>query len=215
MFSYYFLYFELISLVISLLCVKKLQGTYLFLFIPFLILTNIQEWGSYYGYLSINGNNIVSLNIFTNIEFAFYSYILYYHTAEKKQKKRILILYCVFFFFAFLNIFFIQGLTNFHSYSYLLGSLLIIYYVCYFFYELFQSEKYINLLKFPMFWICIGLLFFYLGMFVYYTFFELVTLKYILQYVTLFNVLMNIFNIVLYSFFAISFLCPKPQKNII
>lgn len=215
MLKFYFLYFELLSFIVSLLTIKKLWNSYLVFFIPFLFLTNVQEWGSYYGYFSFDGNNSLSLNIFTNIEFIFYSWILYHNTNQRGQKKRIVYFTSFYLLAALMNIVFIQGLNNFHSYSYLAGSLMIIYFVCCFFYELFQDEHYIVLVEFPMFWICTGLLFFYLGMFVYFAFFELVALENIVKYFTLFNIMMNLFNFVLYTCFSIAFVCQKSRKNII
>ncbi len=96
-----------------------------------------------------------------------------------------------------------------------MGSLLMVYYVCFFFYELFNSEEYIDLVRYPAFWICVGLLFFYLGMFTYYAFFELVSTDTAVKYVELFLILMNIFNIILYSCFITAFICQSFKKNTI
>lgn len=215
MFGFYFLWFELLSFIVSLICFYKLKGSNYIWFIPFLLYTNIQEWGSRYGYLNINGSNALSLNIFNIVEFAFYSWLFYNEAILAKKRKEILIITSSFFCFAFINILFIQGYNHFHSYSYLLGSLMIIYYACSFFYSLFHSKGYINLLRFSMFWICTGLLFFYSGMFFYYIFFEALATKYIIKYLLLFNILMNIFNIILYTCLSVAFICRTTKSNTI
>lgn len=214
MFSFYFLWFELLSLFISIVCFYKIRSSNLIWFIPFLILTNIQEWGSRYGYLTFRGTNTISLNFFTTIEFVFYSWLFFQETNNKKQKKGIQIFTSGYLIVFVLNILFVQGVSKFHSYSYLLGSLMIIYYTCSFFYDLFHKENYVNLVHFPMFWICIGLLFFYTGMFFYYIFFEALAFEYLIKFLMLFNVLMNIFNIILYLSFSIAFICQPIRKNI-
>lgn len=214
MFSYYFLYFELASLVVALVMARKLWGSPFFLFIPFLLLTNVQEWGSHYGLFSIHKSNSLSLNIFTNIEFVFYAWFFYRYTEGSDHKRRILILTAIYIILAVTNILFIQGVYRFHSFSYLIGSMLMVYYVCYFFYALFNGDAYVDLLRYPVFWVCVGLFVFYLGMFTYYAFFELVAVDSILKYIVLFNVLMNIFNIVLYSCFSMAFLCHRPKTTI-
>ena len=209
MLHFYFLWFELVSFIVSLLFIKKLGQARLTLFIPFLFLTNIVEWGSRYGYFTLHNSNNWVLNIFSNIEFLFYSYIFFTHTADPVYRKKIRIVFAVYFALALFNIFFIQGVTRFHSYTFLLGSLMIIYFCCNFYFDLIKMQHYINLIRYPLFWITSGLLFFYCGMFCYYIFYETYAYKYFLEYYKLFNVLTNIFNILLYSCFSIAFICQQ------
>lgn len=212
---FYFLYFELLSLLVALYFIKRLRGSYLILFVPFLILTNVQEWGSYFGYLAINGTNTLSLNIFNLIEFLFYSYIFYINTNSITIRRRIIFLAGALVIIILFNYLFIQGAGVFLSYSYLIGSLIMVSYVFMFYYNLFEQDKFIILPKYPLFWISIGVLFFYLGMFVYYAFFELLTVEYFIKNIVLFSLLMNIFNIILYTSFIIAFVCQKLKSNII
>jgi len=210
---FYFLWFELLSFAISLAFVTKLRQAGLVLFVPFLLLTNMEEWGSLHGYFTFHGSNTWVVNIFTNIEFLFYSYLFYSSTKDASFKKRIKYIFAGYILLALINIFFIQKPENFHSYTYLLGSLMIIYYCCNFYYELIKTVQYINLARYPLFWIVSGLLFYYCGMFCYYIFYETYARHYFTIYWQLFNVLTNIFNILLYSCFSIAFLCQQ-QKPI-
>ncbi len=205
---------ELISLIVSLLTAKKLWGTHFFWFIPFLALTNMVELGARFGWFTIGTSNVWVYNIFENIEFIFYAWFFSTQAAIAKKKK-IFYLTAAYLCVACINIIFIQGFFNFHSYSYLLGSLFMIYLVIDFFYNLIhQQGEYIHLLKYPPFWISVGILFFYVGMFSFYVYFEFIILHLSKDYSNLFLVLMDIFNIVLYGCFSIAFLCPKQPVTI-
>ncbi|MBS1490189.1 MAG: hypothetical protein JSS93_06665 [Bacteroidetes bacterium] len=210
----YFLYFELACFLISLVSIKKLSGVY-FYFIPFLALTNLQEWGSYGGWIPlIHNSNAWSLNLFNNIEFVFYAWFFSTQTIPGRRKK-IIYLTAIYLVCAMVNIIFIQGIFHFHSYSYLLGSLFMIYLVIDYFYHLLHDQTvYIHLISYPPFWIGIGILFFYVGMFSFYIYFEFIIQHLSTNYTHLFSNLMNVFNLILYGSFSIAFLCPKPPQTI-
>lgn len=210
---FYFLWAERLSLLVSLVFVRKLRQAKLTLFIPFLLLTNIEEWASLHGYFNFHGSNNWILNIFTNIEFLFYSYIFFLNSKNAASRKRIKYFYLGYLILAVLNIFFLQKPEHLHSYTYLLGSLMIVYFCCNFYYELIRTVEYINLIQFPLFWIASGLLFFYGGMFCYFIFFEAYAMKYLREYWRLYDILTNIFNILLYTCFSIAFIC-QPRKPI-
>jgi hypothetical protein len=179
------------------------------LFIPFLALTNLVEWGSRFGWFNIHHSNNWIVNIFTNVEFIFYSFLFFSFSSDPVYKKRIRLIASLFLLLALINILFIQGYNRFHSYSFLLGSLMMIYFCCNYYLSLLKIQVYINLIRYPPFWIVSGLLFFYCGMFCYYTFYEAYAYRYFLEYYKLFNILTNIFNILLYSCFSVGFICQR------
>jgi hypothetical protein len=204
-----FLWFELLSLIVAIIHYRYLKGSNLVWFIPFLVLTNIQEWGSHIGLFSINENNSLSVNIFTTIEFMFYSWLFYKEIINYNYRK--IIITSAFFLLAaiIINILFVQGLHTIHTYTFLGGSVLMVFFVFLYFYDLFLKEQAVVLKKNPMFWISIGLLFYYTGMFSFYAFLHVVSDEMKVRYGQLFMVLANIFNIILYSCFTIAFLCRR------
>jgi hypothetical protein len=214
MLKFYFLWAELLCLAASIVFAARLKGSVFIWFIPFLILTNIQEWGSRYGYMSIAGSNAVSLNLFTTIEFIFYGWLFYNEAQSNARRKKIVYLAIAMITGVVINMLFFQSPLKFHSYSYLLGSIIIIIFCLWFFKDLMSGERFVELLSYRMFWVSSGLLFFYMGMFVCFTLFEVLSTQILTNYFIIFNILMNVFNIILYTCFTISFLC-RPKQTII
>jgi len=210
---HYLLWFELLSFMVAIICFRYLRGSNLILFIPFLFLTNIQEWGSHYGILSdVDGDNTVSLNIFTSIEFIFYTWLFSREVENPGLKKAIIVSGVILCISIILNLIFFQGIYVFHLYTYLFGSILMVIFACLYFFNILMRDEYVNLIKLPMFWVCVGLLLFYTGMFSTYMFIMKSTRPKGYNYQQLYIILSNIFNIILYSCFIITFLCQRLRK---
>jgi len=198
---------------VAIICYRFLKGSNLFWFIPFLLLTNIQEWGSHYGLFSdIEGANTISINIFTSIEFLFYSWLFSREVENPALKKVIIVSGFILFISIVLNLLFFQGIYIFHLYTYLPGSILMVVFACLYFFNILLRDEYVRLINLPMFWVCVGLLLFYTGMFSTYMFIMKSTRPIGYDYKQLYNILSNIFNIILYSCFIISFLCQRLRK---
>ncbi len=178
---------------------------YLRLFPLFLLLTEIVIIIGIYLSTQIR-NNVIVYNFFGSFEFCFYFFILYRVIQKRWAKRIIFYILCIYPLLALINIFFIQGLTHFHSITYALGCLLIVTICIYYFLELFQLDHSVNLVSQPAFWICSGLLFFYACSF---PIFGLVNFLRSLPYVILKNLrtIIDLLNIFLYSSFTIAFLC--------
>jgi hypothetical protein len=203
------LWFELLSLIVAIINYRYLKGSNLVWFIPFLILTNVQEWGSRFGFYSHNGSNALSLNIFSTLEFLFYSWLFYNEIKIIRFKKIIITTITVLLISIIVNVLFLQGPHIFHTFTFLPGSVLMVSYILLYFYDLFLKDEEVRLIKNPMFWICTGLLFYYPGMFFVYGFFHVVSEEMAIEYGKLFILMANIFNIILYSCFTIAFLCRR------
>lgn len=97
-------------------------------------------------------------------------------------------------------------LYYFTSVAHSFGSLLVIFCCIYYFYEFLHYLQPVNLKQESSFWICLGLLFYHcvtLPWFGIMTFYFAVSQRVVK---TLF-ILLNVGNIVLYTFFIIAFLC--------
>ena len=203
---YFNLYLVGITLLASLLVYFQQEtDIYLRLFPLFLLLTLTVILVSIY-LLAHSKNNTLLYNFFTSFEFCFYFFILYRIIQKRLAKTIIFYILCIYPLIALFNIFFIQGLTSFHSVTYALGCLLIVTICIYYFFELFQLSHSINLARQPAFWICSALLFFYACSF---PIFGLANFLRSLPYVIIKNLeaIIDILNIFLYSSFTIAFLC--------
>lgn len=200
-----YFYFELISLLVSVsLYFRKGIPLYLKLFTPFLLVTLIVE---IIGWKMNQARKDTSFLIahFSAFEFEFYLYVLYNIIQTPSIKKAVL--YTVFLYpvLALVNIYFIQ-VNEFPSISYSLGCLLIVGICIYYFYELFHLPTSVNLVREPPFWICTGLLFFYICSF---PLFGLYQFLYSASSIILQNIttILTVMNALLYTLFTVAFLC--------
>lgn len=186
-------------------------------FIPFLFLTAIVEIIGRWGQLPKDFGKYAMYNIFTSIEFLFYSYLFYIHLNKPALKKVPLFFIPVYIISVSLNILFIQGFNKtFHSYTFLLGSFFIVVFCCCFFYESVLPEKIDEQLsRQPFFWICCGLLIFYLGSVIINALFEYLKSNDLrVEGRRIYDLINRSLNVILYSSFCIAFyLCPDNRKK--
>ena len=151
-------------------------------------------------------NNLLFVNLVTVFELTFYIYFVR-EIIRSRLVKRIL-LYCLIIYPAvfLVNILLVQGSVVFHSMTYALACLVIIFSCIFYFWEMFQQTYSINLARQPEFWICSGLLFYYACTFPVY---GAVNLLNVLPKVILKNLLfiLVLLNILQYLSFTIAFLC--------
>ncbi len=206
----FFVWFELIALLIVLINHHRIKNTYLWWFIPLLLLTNIIEWGSYFHIFTLHKSNNWIYNVFTLIEFLFYSWLYYSIIPDKGSKRIIKLLATILFFTTLANQLFLQGFWHFHSYTFMLGCIVMVSYVFLFFRQMIQHVDDESLLRQPYFWVSIGVLFFYVGQFFYFAFFQYFLIKNDFgSSLPVFHFFNNLLNILLYTCLSISFFC-KP-----
>jgi hypothetical protein len=162
------------------------------------------------------GTNIPLFNFYMVFVVTAHMFMLREMVVEKMAKKIVFVLLWLYPPICLVNIFFIQGLSNWQSYSYLIGNLIIVGLTVYYFFELFKRPQFINLMKEPAFWICSALLFYYMCSF---PFLSLVNLLHDAPLIILNNLstFLTLLNIMQYVLFSIAFLCrlnfKKPFSN--
>lgn len=215
----FYLYFEILSFLISTALYYKKRNNLLLYFIPFLFLTVVIEvigsgwiltnWFSSYRY--------AIYNIFTTIEFIFYSSVFYSQFRKEYFKKIVIVFIPVFTFLVIINLAFLQGLNKtFHTYTFLLGSFFVVVFCCCFFYESVLPERIDEQLsKQPFFWISSGLLIYYLGSVIINALFDYLTTNDMkIEGMRIYGIINNSLNVILYTSFIISFfLCPDNKKT--
>ena len=151
-------------------------------------------------------NNSIPYNFFSVGAFAFYMYMLGQMVFSRLVRKWILIIAAVYVIGALYNIFFGQGMGTSHTITYSIGCFMIVAVSIYYFLELFQRPRYVDLKKEPTFWIASGLLFFFactpaiFGLVNYLSSLPDINAQSLVPLIT-------ILNVSLYSLFTIAFLC--------
>jgi hypothetical protein len=174
----------------------------------FLFITLFVECVTPLKLIRFHGTNHWFFNIFTTLEFIYYGY-LFYHIIDAPAKRKVMpLVFLLFILFTIINIFYIQGQGRFHTISYRVGAIVMIVLCFYYFRQLTRLTGYINLLQNPYFWISTGILFFYLGFFFYFSAFDYIVYNKLPFNLSLWMIISNTLNVLLYSSFVIALLCP-------
>lgn len=209
-------YFELLSLFASIFFYIKKRNKLQLYFIPFLFLTVLIEYiGGWYLFKGLR--NYWIFNVFTTIEFVFYSYLFYLHFRKTLLKKIVVILMPIFIIVVISNILFVQGFNKtFNTYTFLLGSFFIVIFCCCFFYESVLPDKIDQQLsKQPFFWICSGLLIYYLGSVIINALFEYLRNNDLKEEgIRIYGTINHTLNVILYTSFCIAFYLCRNHKKI-
>jgi hypothetical protein len=206
----FYFWIELASFIVSLLVFRKIMNTQLASFVPYLFLIVAYEFGTPRGWFTINKSNHHFANIFMPIEFSFYIFFFFKAFDNPKIKQRFAYSLIALFIFYVANLIFFQGVSLYNSYTYLIGSLIMVGWSCFVFYRLISRPIEINPLQYPVFWISTGILFFFLLRFMIMSHFHYMAYTGDEKYSTLFISISNISIILLYSCIAIGLLCCKP-----
>ena len=203
----------LMCLLVAIFLYKKLHPKWLRLFIYFLLLTMaVEVIATFYSQYFKKSNHFI-VNIYLPLSFGFY-FSIFYKTFETKKNKIICSIACIIYLLFFVcDNTFIEGFYSFSSYSYSLGSILIVSCCLLYFMWLFTTDRVMNYFKIPMFWISTGLLFFFVGSLV-----EMSLLKYMLNNHMdidgrIYQFIMTTLNVLLYGAFTISFLCNQVWRK--
>lgn len=152
------------------------------------------------------GSNTTMFNFYMALLVTAHLFLLREMVVGKLVKKIVLQLLWLYPLICIVNIIFVQGISNWQSYSYLIGNLIIVGLTVYYFFELFKRPTFINLMKEPAFWICSALLFYYMGSFPFLGLINLLVSAPLIVRNNLSNIL-NLLNILQYILFSIAFLC--------
>jgi hypothetical protein len=203
-----YLWLEIVAFIISLFCCPHFKEKNLKYFVPFLFFIVFYESADFINFFNVKGSNHWALNFITTFEFLFYSFFIRSLLLNNRLRKISLVLISTTIILTIINIAFIQGFWNLHSYTFLLGAVVIIYLVCTYFYQLINQEmETISIITLPYFWINTGLLFFYLGQFVFFAFFQYMAYIDDYSYLKIFRFISSFTNVILYIALSVGFLC--------
>ncbi|MEM7108064.1 MAG: hypothetical protein AAF519_07545 [Bacteroidota bacterium] len=161
-------YFELVTLVVGAVYYKKYSSSfvkYFFFLLGVVVTLEFTVW-TMKQFFGMPLQNWYIYNILTSIQYVYY-FILYEKVMSRYRTRQwVRIFLFVFLISVLVNFIFIQRLAvdgPFHSYSFVLGAVLLIVSIGLFFAEMLQTEKVLYFKTHLMFWISIGLFVFYTG----------------------------------------------------
>lgn len=206
----YSLYFwaESFAFLIGLFTYRTIRNSPLQHFPLFLGVIVLFEFGVIQNWFTIRHSNLWAVNFITTFQFVFYSLYLKSIVEGEKNKQNILRSMVIILLLVVINMGFFQGFWKLNSYTLLLFSVHIVYWVCFFFWKLLNfAEDQLALLSYSHFWISTGLLFFYVIGFTYFSVFGYMAYIGDYGYSSLTRLLLTIVNVILYSFISIGLLC--------
>ncbi|MCO5236299.1 MAG: hypothetical protein M9933_08525 [Chitinophagaceae bacterium] len=177
-----------------------LQALPVYLLVTFVV-ELIGQW------MNNDGRETITLyNVFVTIEFIFYFWMLQYVIRNHLVRRILRSSLWLYPIVVILNKLFLQKGPQFHTLTVSLGCLLIVIAAITYFFELFQFEKPVDLIREPSFWICSGLLFYYTCIFPLYALINFFRSPSDLV-IKIIDSILAIMNIFLYSSFIIAALC--------
>lgn len=204
----YYLYMVVISVCLLaniFYAAKYVTPVYVKAFIPFLLISLILE--VFTTKMALKGSSTTDIyNLSTILEICFYLWVLSQLIENKMMRIGIIICQIIYTIISFIDIYTSRNLDRFHSITYSVGGLFIVFFTIVFFYQLFAKPKAIFLTKEPPFWICTGLLLFYSVTFPFFAF-----VNYMSSFPTIITnnllYILIVLNVFLYLLFSIAFLC--------
>ena len=157
----FFVYFICIGVVLGLLNIRRIFSKSVIAVIILLDITLLVEISAMWLIKIIKIKNHFLYNLFTPIQLALILSVFYFATKSSNVKRRIPPVSICFLFFFIFNIIAWQGWNKFNSYTFIFSGLIITFFTLLYLLELYNSEGVTNFLNNPIFWFCIGILFYF------------------------------------------------------
>lgn len=208
-----FHYFTIGAFIISVVVLYKFNHKPLRWFIPFLFVMVTADLTGRYIRRVLHEPNTWLYNLSIPVEYLFYGFIIGSLCLNKSIKKTVFLGTAVFAIWALINLLFIQGFTYLNTNTLKAGSFLMIVFAGMGIIDLFTNDEHHTLIKNPLFWICIGLLFFNTGEFLYLFFFDTFIQNEWDKTAKLFASINNKLIYVLYTCISIAIVCSKKWEK--
>lgn len=203
----------LTSIVVGVFFYKRLNPCFLKFFVWFLVITLLVQLSAQaYSQVTKKSNHFI-FNCYIFIQFIFYLFVFYKTFEKRKLKLLTMVMAAMFVVFYLYQTVFEIGIFTFVAESNTLGSILVIVCCLLYFVSLFQAEEVVNYFRIPMFWIATGLLFYFVGNFLY-----LGLVNYIVQHRldssgNIYLYFIVVLNLILYGLFTAALLSNQLWKN--
>lgn len=205
---------ELFAFVTGLLSWKKVKHSYWKWFVVYLgFILMLELTAKYIGYglknVKLNGEIYYFFGL--PVQFFFIYWVFYKWFENRSEKIWPIIGCCVYILAWFADFLFLRGIRLwFSSFSYSMGNIILLVLIILFFLKFINSSEILNYKFSMMFWVCLGLILFYLGTFPFYALRNTLYLNYKKIFYPYWDI-SYVLNYLMYIFFALSFIWGKPK----
>jgi hypothetical protein len=212
----WFEYFQLISLCVAIYCRKGLKTCSLLAFIPFLVIVNITELTAR-NYLAFGWTSNYSVyNLYLLFSTPFLFYLAGKMLFLTRKESAIFFIVCVLcMLLVIFNFGFVQGLTQFNTYSLCVVEIMVIVFsgLCLVRLTVFD-EKELNFMKEPYFWINSLNLFFGLITLVVLGLQTYILINHVeIAHEKLYSAILPVVNAIVYSGYSYAFILCRTQRT--
>lgn len=207
-------FFELFAFITGLSYWKKIKHSYWKWFVIYLgFIVVLEITAKYIGYvlenIKLNGDLYYFFGL--PVQFFFF-YWLFYKWFENRSEKVWPIIGAAVYVLAWLaDFFFLRGIRLwFSSFSYTVGNIVLLVLIILFFLKFINSNEILGYKFSMMFWVCIGLILFYLGTFPFYALRNTLYLHYKNIFYPYWDTNF-VLNYLMYIFFTLTFIWGKPK----
>ncbi|MGO4911107.1 hypothetical protein [Leeuwenhoekiella sp. W20_SRS_FM14] len=152
-------YLELIAVAIGIVKYKEFKNFQFKYILYFLIYVVLNEFVAGISYEFFKIPNILLYNIYVLIHFAFFLGWYHYLLISKRRRQIVKVFFIVYVFFWIVDVSVLEGLVLINAtYSFALGTFLLIITVAFYFIELLNREVVLHITLSPYFWVSFGIL---------------------------------------------------------
>lgn len=206
-------YFEFSAFLIAIFSYKRLKNSFMFWFIPFLLVTSLSELTSTLIYENYGVATDWIYNILSPLTIYFYSYIFYRLLRNYKLKPIFIIVAVLYFLLIVLIAFFEKG---FHISLFITGAIVQIILACYFFYTCLLEDVDLNAphVKSGL-WMASGILIFFTGISIVFSLLDYIRAHHlVINGLPLYQIVPRYLSIILYACISIALIkWKKPQEK--
>ncbi|MBC8756336.1 hypothetical protein H2O64_16800 [Kordia sp. YSTF-M3] len=204
------LYVEITTAIVASIYFYKYKSTYLKYFIIYLWYIAINEAIGKYSSEVLAIYNLIIYNIYLLISFSFLFSVYWNFLKYKKYKKTVFIFGVIYIIFFTVNGLFFENYTkDLVTYPFIMASCFLIITVTFYFIEILNSEKVLNVTRDLLFWISVGVVLFNIGVIPW-----VITLKHYSESFAAMNTLFRVLILILNICYIVGFICShKIQKQ--
>ena len=208
------IWFEIGALITSAICWYWIRKTKLKWFFFFLFcIVCVELVGRYYRKV-LHAPNTWLYNFTIPGEYLFFGCIFYLFFRKKRFRQSALLFLVLYPMVVAINLLY-AGTYYLNTVNVIVGTLGIIIFCCLFFYEIFEEEEMVSIIREPMFWIVSGLFLFCTGEFFYNLFFSLIKVQGMTQLRKFSGAINHNLILVLYTCISIGLIWAATRKRFI
>ncbi|MBP6433019.1 MAG: hypothetical protein KA319_14755 [Ferruginibacter sp.] len=206
-------YIELLAGFTGIICYRKNRKSIWFAFAVYLlVLYGMEELGTWFGKQKLRKENTILYKWIVVPSLFFMYHMLYYYIVQVKYKKFVIVSGILFLALAlFENIFWNKEHFYSISMSISYGCLAVLFFSLLYFFDLVKGDNLLHFKRLMSFWVCTGLLIFYLGSFPYLTFFNSMAISKTSSIAVMYRWIFIFLNYTMYILFTIGYICSKPK----